>query len=373
MNTNTAVASVIIALALIGGLTYYAVSTPNAFSNATSTPQTVVDAGTNTTPKTPPTQKPVVLQPRAPSIITDPAVIPTDTTAFVAGTATPNGAFTTYWYEYGTSSALGSKTVNQGLGSGFMSIRAAGYLTGLSKNTAYHFRLVGENQYGRVVGATFTFKTTDTNPPAPVGSAPKSVTLAANGISRTTANLNGNVTPNRALTNYWFEYGQTPNLGNTSALVSASDGVNAVAAGLTLSDLTPLTTYYFRLNAQNQFGTVNGSILNFKTQGPAGIPAVPTVTTRSANGIATSTATLRGTLNPNGAETSYWFEYSTDSLLGAVLMQRTSETSAGAGTNSVAIDTTISSLSRNTTYYFRLVAQNSQGTARGDRMSFRTK
>ncbi len=368
--SNKAIAGIIVALALIGGIAYFATKNSTSSPTATSTPTTVSETPTRT-PVTP-TPTPTPRQAGTPAVFTDSTVAPTETTAIVSGTVTPNGAFTTYWYEYGLSTALGSKTSNQGLGSGFTALKTPAYITGLVKSTTYYFRLVAENKYGRVPGATYSFATTAGTPP-PVGSAPRVSTSAATGISRTTANLGGSVTPNRAPTEYWFEYGKTAELGNTSALVSAGDGTNAVAASLSLSDLDPATTYYFRLSAHNEFGTVNGSILNFKTAGPPGIPSAPTVTTRSANGVATSTATLRGTVNPNGADTTYWFEYSTDSLLSLVLVSKTPDVSAGGGTENLSVDAALSGLSRNTTYYFRIVAQNSQGVSRGERLSFKTK
>lgn len=163
---------------------------------------------------------------------------------------------------------MGSKTSNQTIGSGFVAIQAPGYITNLVKNTTYYFRLVAENQYGKVVGSQYSFKTTE-GTPAPVGNAPTTKTVSASGVSRTTSNLNGEVNPNKASTQYWFEYGKTTELGNTSSFESSGDGNAKISVSISLSNLQPLTTYYFRLNAQNQFGTINGSILSFKTLGPA--------------------------------------------------------------------------------------------------------
>ncbi|HEY0220719.1 MAG TPA: hypothetical protein VGC58_00670 [Candidatus Paceibacterota bacterium] len=203
-----------------------------------------------------------------PIATTNSTVSPSDTTAIVNGTINPQGAFTSYWYEYGVNSNLGTKTGNQTMGSGFTAIQAPGYITNLTKNTTYYFRLVAENQHGRVAGNQFTFKTTEGSP-APVGSAPSTKTVSASGVTRTTANLNGEVNPNKNMTQYWFEYGKSPELGSVTALSAVGNGNNKLSASVSLSNLQPLTTYYFRLNAQNQFGTINGSILNFKTSGPA--------------------------------------------------------------------------------------------------------
>lgn len=368
---TTIIGGVVVAIVAIAGIAYYSTQGMPPADTTNTTPTTTTTTTTTTTPPaTNTTSTTTVKQPSAPTIATSSSVAPTDTTAVVTGTVTPNGAFTSYWFEYGTSTNLGSKTANQTVGSGYIAIAAPAYITGLVKNTTYNFRLVAQNQVGTTIGGQFSFKTS-VGTPAPVGSAPASKTLAATGVSRTTANLNGEVTPNKANTTYWFEYGSTPDLGNITAFVSAGDGSSKSVVSASLSDLNPLTTYYFRLNAQNQFGTVNGSILNFKTSGPA-VPTQPTVSTRSATNIGSSTATLRGTVNPNGAETKYWFEYSTDSILDSLLVQTTNQVSAGAGTNSASVQANVSSLSPKTTYHFRIVAQNSQGIVRGDSVTFKT-
>ncbi len=355
----------VVALLAVGGLAFYANQKGGLFGNATSTPP-VANVDNSTTP--PPKQQPQAGRPIA---VTSSSVASTESTAIVSGRVTPNGAFTSYWYEYGNTANLGSKTVNQMIGSGYIGITAPAYITGLVKDTTYYFRLVAENQFGRVSGVQYSFKTTIGNPP-PQGSAPSVHSSTAGGITRTTVNLNGEVTPNGASTQYWFEYGPTSSLGNTTSLQSVGDGTSRVNASVSLSGLDPATTYYFRLNAQNQFGTVNGSILNFTTNGPPA-PMAPVVSTRSANNISSTTATLRGTVDPNGAETTYWFEYSTDSLLGSVLLNTTAQKSAGAGLNNVSVEADVTGLSHDTNYYFRVVAQNSLGLVRGERLTFRTQ
>jgi len=334
--------------------------------NATTT-STTVNNDTNTTG----TNTVVTSQAGLPIVVTNSSFSPTDTTAVVNGTVNPRGAFTSYWYEYGNTNNLGSKTLNQTLGSGFVSIQAPAYITGLVKNTTYYFRLVAENRYGRVVGGQYTLETTE-GVSTPVGSAPRTKTLPASAISRTTAIINGEVTPNNASTQYWFEYGKTVELGDTSAFSSIGDGNTKSSASVSLSSLEPLTTYYFRINAQNQFGTINGSILNFKTLGPVSAK-VPSVTTGNASAVTSSGATLHGTVNPNLADTKYWFEYSTNSLLGQVLLQSSDPVNVGAGGAVVPIDKFVTGLNSGTNYYFRLVAENSMGTVRGERQAFKTK
>lgn len=359
MNKNLIPAIVIIALLLVGG---FALFTMN------KSPETVYPPVATPTPTPTPTPAPQPA-PGAPTVVTGQTAAPANTTVVVTGNVVPNGALTTYWYEYGKTTGLGTRTSAQSVGSGYTSIYAPSYITGLTSNTTYYYRLSAQNRFGTVNGATYSF-TTNTTPP-PQGSAPTTRTTAATNVTRGTANLNGSVDPNRAEATYWFEYGETSDLGFVTAFQSAGSGDATVNVAASVSNLRPLTKYFFRLNAQNQFGTVNGAILNFTTQGPANASA-PSVNTTSANNITTTSAKLNGTVNPNGAPTTYWFEYSQDSLLGSVLVTTTPSQSI-SGTSNTSVSADISNLTKDTKYFFRAVAQNSEGTVRGDIVSFTTR
>jgi len=54
-------------------------------------------------------------------------------------------------------------------------------------------------------------------------------------------------------------------------------------------------------------------------------------------------------------------------------MQTTERLSAGTGTNAKALDVVVINLNATTTYYFRIVAENSIGTVRGSDLTFKTK
>ena len=359
MNGTIAFIVGVIVLILVGGLIFFGMGNIGLFSpTATST----TPGSTDTTGQTP--------TPGAPIAVTSTTVSPFETGAVVSGSVSPHGAFTSYWYEYGTSGSLGSKTPNQPIGSGFSAITAPAYITGLSKNTTYYFRLVAENQFGVAAGSQGTFQTTVGTPP--VGGVPTAQTLAATGVSRTAANLSGSVMPNKSSTQFWFEYGVSANLGNVTTLQSVGDGALAVPASFSLSNLAPATTYYYRMNAQNQFGTVTGAIMTFTTTGPAA-SAAPVVTTLPAGPVATTTATLRGTAHPQSAQTMYWFEYSTDKLFGSGSVRTTPQRSAGAGGTTVSVEANVSGLTSKTTYYYRTVAQNAADTARATSETFITK
>jgi hypothetical protein len=95
----------------------------------------------------------------------------------------------------------------------------------------------------------------------------------------------------------------------------------------------------------------------------------PVVTTGGAANIEPTTVVLNGTVNPKGAETTYFIQYGTTSLYGLT----TPATSAGAGNKRVKIAVAVGGLAPFTTYHYRVVAQNSKGVARGEHRTFKTK
>jgi phosphodiesterase/alkaline phosphatase D-like protein len=297
-------------------------------------------------------------------------VFASNATALVTGKVTPEGAQTSYWYDYGTSEALGTRSTLQAVGSGWTQIPSPAYITGLSANTAYFFRLSAQNSYGTVNGATYSFTTNST--PTPAGAAPTIQTANATDVVRTAATLNGTVDPNSWTTSYWFEYGTNSNFGNATALQGAGSGSTMLPASMQISNLQPLTKYYFRLDAQNPYGTVNGAVQSFTTTGPAA-PGAPSASAASASAIATSTVTLNARINPNGDQTTYWFEYSQDSLLGTILGATTHTQVAGTGTVSVNVAAPIAGLTHNTRYYYHVVAQNSYGEIQSGIINFTTR
>ncbi len=87
------------------------------------------------------------------------------------------------------------------------------------------------------------------------------------------------------------------------------------------------------------------------------VPA-PVAATAAADAITTTGAKLHGTVNPNGAATTYRFEYGTTTSYGSTTPVR----ALSAGTVAQVVGETISGLSPDTTYHLRLVATNATGT-----------
>jgi hypothetical protein len=101
---------------------------------------------------------------------------------------------------------------------------------------------------------------------------------------------------------------------------------------------------------------------------PAALAASPSATTLGASGIGHTSATLRGRVVPGGKATTYVFQFGTSAAYGS----QTAPRSAGSGTSSVSVGVKVSSLSAGTTYHFRLVATNADGTSAGSDATFKT-
>jgi hypothetical protein len=99
------------------------------------------------------------------------------------------------------------------------------------------------------------------------------------------------------------------------------------------------------------------------TAGITLVATAPSVTTLVATSVTGSSATLQASVNPNAASTDVTFQYSTRSdLAGATT---TASQNIGSGSSPVAVSLPISGLLTSTTYYFRAVAQNPEGTTQG--------
>jgi hypothetical protein len=100
------------------------------------------------------------------------------------------------------------------------------------------------------------------------------------------------------------------------------------------------------------------------------VASTPAVASSAATNVLASSATLNGTVNPNGLATNALFEWGTSSTLATY--DSTSSQSIGSGASAVAVKADLTSIVDNSTYYFRLRAQNSVGVQRSSILSFTT-
>jgi hypothetical protein len=95
---------------------------------------------------------------------------------------------------------------------------------------------------------------------------------------------------------------------------------------------------------------------------------LPTVTTAPASSVEQATAQLNGQLNPNSSSTAYYFQWGTSTAYG--------NTSGTGSTNNrgtvLPVSVVVTGLTPDTTYHYRLVATNANGTSSGADQTFTT-
>lgn len=145
----------------------------------------------------------------------------------------------------------------------------------------------------------------------------------------------------------------------------------------------PQGSYPWAVTAYNFYGATTGPVWNLdyflictllSVNGVASAcepppTSPPSTTTTFATNVTDTSATLNGNVNPNGAETTVWFEYGIDGILSLGSSSQTF--SAGYSTADVSI--TVGNLFCEETYSFRIAAQNSEGGSEGTVQTFSTE
>lgn len=365
-----------------------------------------------------------------PSAITTPATNISQTGATLNGTFNGNGLVTDTWFEYGTSSSLASYISTPGVSQSATYGNMSEPLSGLSPKTTYYFRAVARTSGGIKRSSAILSFTTSTSTPPPkdcvinsfypnlynVGSG-SPVSISWNTTNCTSVNLypvgysalnssgytvypystttyslsasNGSTSDSKSFTvtvgnynpncNINYFRSSTYNVRNGEAVYLSWDSDNC--SYLTLSPIGyssdhesryrvypsyPSTTY--RLTGPNGASdslTVYVDRNNTCVNCGGNNNSRPSVTTNSVSNVTSGGAVLHGYADGNGSTVTVWFEYGTTPNMNS----STSRNYGGSRTNA---NGSLGGLLSNTTYYYRLVASNSQGTTYGNIMSFAT-
>jgi len=149
------------------------------------------------------------------------------------------------------------------LGGGVAAINCS--WSGLLSNTTYYVRAYAENYGGVSYGSNLTFTT------LPDYSAPTIQAVATTNITSNSAKVGGSVSGNgnSALLASGFVWGLTDQVTLTSNMNYSTDGpitgTFPITYYKTITNLTPVTTYYVKAYSTNNIGTTYASVLSFTT------------------------------------------------------------------------------------------------------------
>jgi len=296
----------------------------------------------------------------------------TGTTATLNGELNPKvSAKTGFDFTYNTNGeCTGGVTTTQGAEATGKAIKVSTPLTGLIPSTEYTFCVVATRLTGEVTESTpglpLSFKT--------LGHKPVVVAESSSSVTPFAETLEVDIDPeNQATTSCTFEYGLTSAYGSTAECEPPTfEGSEEQHASTSLTGLKSATTYHFHVVVTNPTGATKGADGEFTTS----TAEEPIIGSEGFSELTSTDAKLKATINPNFQETAYAFEYATNEALtdattvpGAppapLLPAVFEEQLAGPVDLGGALQPGV-------VYYYRVVAQNEAGEAKGGIQSFQT-
>ena len=210
----------------------------------------------------------------------------------------------------------------------------SGTFSGLTPNTTYYARADASNGKYRGYSSVKPFTTT--------GNAPVANSISVSNISRTSATLSirASYDTNASNKSTTYQYGTTKNYGNST--------------GASMIGLIPNTTYYVRGQVTDNWNRTSGWVTgSFKTTGNA-----PSITSHGVQTYGQTTMTMK-----------YSASYDTNDSLSSYKWDVGTSTSYGKTFNNTS---SLTGLTANTTYYYKLTVTSSQGRSSTATGSFKT-
>lgn len=285
------------------------------------------------------------------------------TVATLHASVNPNGTpVTECSFEYGTSEAALSNHAECSYLPGELEtpVPVEASLSGLPETTTYYFRIHVNGAGGESTGSIRTFTTFPTVP---------AVSNEAPVVGHTSATLRASITADESeVTECHFEWGTAPNqlTQQTECSPATVTGSEPTIVSGSIGGLSESTVYYYRVVAGNAFGSEHSSRGNLET-----LPSLPKAMTSPSANPGHTTATLKGSVDPNGAAiTSCHFEWGSASVEEHVAACE--QTELGSGEAPVTVSANLTGLAEGTSYHYALVATNTRGSDTGGTDEFTT-
>lgn len=222
-------------------------------------------------------------------------------------------------------------------------------------DTTYYVRAYATNDKGTAYGDQVEFNTST--------ALPKLETLSVSEITSTLAQSGGNISSDGGMgitsRGVCWSSSTMPTIANSKT----NDGEGKGLFVSNLSGLIPNHTYYARAYASNSARIAYGQEVSFKT-----LIDLPTVTTKTISLVNTSTVKGGGDVVNDGGSAIIGKGVCWSTLENPTLFDNKTNDGTGSG----SFNSTITGLSKTTTYFVRAYATNIEGTSFGNQVSFTT-
>ena len=234
-------------------------------------------------------------------------------------------------------------------------------LTSLTTETTYYYRTVAGNAAASRPGLIQSF--------TPQWVQDLQTGSPATEITNTSAELHGSYLGAGGETEYYFEYGTSTAYGlKSSSAKATATGPQSVSATIGVGAEKPLepgVTYHYRVVASTGSGkTTYGSDRTFRTH------EGPTIEGLSSSELGATTADLHASINPQGAETHYYFEYGPNTEYGSYAPLSPPGEEIGSSEEAQSVEAHLAGLEKGVTYHFRVIAESEYGRAVSEDQTF---